>query len=116
MGMDFTYEIAEGVVWARLVGRLDIHGTAEIETDFRAVVLANPGAAAVDMAEVDFVSSMGLRMLLSCTQQLLEKGRVLVLINPHRQVVESLEVSGIDKLIPVAPDRARAREIISAAN
>ena len=57
-----TEEVTPGVTKINLTGRLDIAGTQAIDLDFNALV-DSQRAIIVDLAEVAFIASMGLRTL-----------------------------------------------------
>jgi len=90
------------VVWVKLSGRLDIEGTARVEDEFRSALQDAWRGAVVDMEEVDFITSMGLRMLMTSAHDLLKRGGRLIVLKPQWRVRESLEISGLDKAIAVA--------------
>lgn len=98
-----------------LEGRLDTPGVDQIETRFTASVVAAGRNAVVDMSAVTFVSSMGIRMLLTAARALSLKKAKLVLFGAQPLVRESFEHVGLPSLIPVASDEAQALEILKAA-
>ena len=51
-----------------LCGRLDIDGVTSVEMNFTNVVSAKGKPAIVDMTEVSFIASLGMRMLLSAAK------------------------------------------------
>lgn len=53
-----------------LCGRLDIDGVTSVEMNFTNVVSAKGKPAIVDMTEVSFIASLGMRMLLSAAKAL----------------------------------------------
>ena len=55
-----------------LCGRLDIDGVTSVEMNFTNVVSAKGKPAIVDMTEVSFIASLGMRMLLSAAKALRE--------------------------------------------
>ena len=57
-----------------LCGRLDIDGVTSVEMNFTNVVSAKGKPAIVDMTEVSFIASLGMRMLLSAAKALRANG------------------------------------------
>lgn len=97
-----------------LSGRLDNAGVAAIETRFSALVSGRVHGTIVDLTDVTFLASLGIRMLLSSAKAAAGRGGKVVLIAPQPLVEQSLRVTGIAQLIPIAADEARAREILAA--
>ena len=85
-----------------LSGRLDILGVQEVELAFTSHVAARKRPAIVDMSQVDFVASIGIGMLVRTAKTLQSQGVSLVLLTPQKTVREVLELSKIDKVIPIA--------------
>ena len=93
-----------------LVGRLDTAGVDQVETRFNAALHATRNAI-VDLSAVEFLSSMGVRMLLAAAKALARGGRRMVLVAPRPLVEGALRHTAIDEIIPVRADMAGAREL-----
>jgi anti-sigma B factor antagonist len=91
--------LPSGALVVTLLGRMDINGAMEIDVHF----------TNMDLSEVDFLASMGLRTLIlgAKSVQSTKNGR-MVLLNPRKEVERVLVSSGTDSLIPVCHDRADA--------
>jgi len=63
-----------------LVGRLDTAGVDLVETKFGAAIVPNGKNTIVDLTQVTFLASMGIRMLISTTRALSRKGGKLVMV------------------------------------
>lgn len=94
-------------------GRLDTAGVDAIEAQFNAAVLPRKVDAIVDLAEVEFLSSMGVRMLLTAAKALQRSGARLVLAAPGPVVTGALHHSSLSQVLAVAPDVAAARALLS---
>ena len=84
-----------------LIGRLDIQGTGDIETAFTAQTASKKMAVLVDMTEVTFIASIGIRLLVNNAKALQNREGKLVLLSPPSMIKEALEAAGIDLLIPI---------------
>jgi anti-sigma B factor antagonist len=91
-----------------LSGRLDTLGVESIETSFNAAVVARRVDAIVDLSGVEFLSSMGVRMLLTAAKALQRAGARLVLAAPGPLVDGALRHSSLAQVIRVSPDRDAA--------
>ena len=79
---------------------LDVAGAAKLEKE---LIHAQPtdGEVVVDLSDVKFVASSGLRVLLKSAQALSRKSATLVVTNASETVLEVLRMSGFDRLITV---------------
>ncbi|MFA5082123.1 MAG: STAS domain-containing protein [Hydrogenophilaceae bacterium] len=98
----------------RLNGRLDLKGTGEIESRFASLTSTDSNNVLVDMSGVDFLASIGMRLLLTCAKAKTRQGGKMVLISPKPMVWEALETAGLDSLIPIYADEATALAGLSA--
>jgi anti-sigma B factor antagonist len=93
-------EIPNGITKAALIGRMDIEGAASV--DMRMNVLAGAKRILlVDLSEVSFMASMGLRTLMVCARAMTTKGRKMALIGPQANVEKVLLSSGANEVIPI---------------
>ena len=97
-----------------LHGRLDTQGVDRVETRFNAALVAARRPAVVDLSDVAFLSSMGVRMLLTAAKALGRQGSKLVLVAPQPLVAGALRHSAIDQILPVCVDLASAKKLCAA--
>ena len=95
MRIDFTK--SGGSVTAAINGRLDTATAPELER-FLADNLADADALVIDCAELIYISSAGLRVLLSAHKRL--KG-ALTLKNVSELVMEVLEMTGFTDILVI---------------
>ena len=98
-----------------LQGRLDTPGVGQIETRFVASVVAKGRNAVVDLSQVTFVSSMGIRMLIGTARSLGLKKARMILFGAQPLVKESLDHVCLPDIIPVVADEAQALEMLKPA-
>jgi anti-sigma B factor antagonist/serine/threonine-protein kinase RsbW len=67
------------------------------------------------MSEVTFLSSLGLRMLLTVAKALGRRGAKTVLLSPQPAVREILSLSGFDQLMPVHNDEGTALAFLAGS-
>lgn len=107
--MDITSEqLAEGLKCIRLAGRLDMKNTLDIDMRFTALTATDSGKIIVDLGQVEFIASIGMRLLISCAKANAARGGKMALANLQPLVKETLETAGIDSLIPLYADEASA--------
>jgi anti-anti-sigma factor len=86
-----------------LDGRLDIQGAAAI--DLRMNVLAGSSKfLLVDLSNVSFLGSMGLRSIIVPAQAVRRRGGKVALFGPVPMVEEVLRASNIHEIIPIFHD------------
>lgn len=91
-----------GITRAALVGRMDIEGAHAIDEPFR-VLSRLRRALIVDLSEVTFMASMGLRTLMVAARTQNDLGGKMVLASPQPPVAKVLSESGIGDIIGVYP-------------
>jgi anti-sigma B factor antagonist len=97
-------KLDNGIKQIKLLGRMDLKGTNEIDIPFNAQVNTAKAPVLVDMSEVEFLASIGIRLLLSSARALDRRGGKMVLLKPQLMVEDILKKSEIDQLIPIYHD------------
>jgi anti-anti-sigma factor len=95
-----------------LYGRLDTPGVDQIETRFTASIVPPGKHTLVDLSEVTFISSMGIRMLIGTARALGLKEAKLILVGPQQLVRESLEHVSLNQIIPIVSTEAQAQDLL----
>ena len=104
-----VHPIDDQTLSVTLAGRLDVLGVDAVETKFTAAIVPSGRSAVIDMAGVEFVASLGIRMFVSVGRSLARDGRAMALHSCSDAVAEVLEMAALDQLMVVAPDAASAR-------
>lgn len=84
----------------KLTGKLDIMGANEIDIRFAAYCSGEKVHVLVDLTNVDYLASIGIRLLTSNAKSLASRGGKLVLFNPTDDVRSVLDTTGILGIIP----------------
>jgi len=92
-------EERDGAIVLRLAGELDLYNADEIRDALNDAIGSGAGRIVVDMAEVEFVDSTALGVLIEARSKLGSNG--LVLAAPGVETRRTLEVSGLDRHLPV---------------
>ena len=95
-----------------LVGRLNIRGVEELDLKFTSNTVTRRKPAIIDISKIDFLGSLGLRMLISVSKALSAHGAKLVILNPQPLVEEVFINSGFDKIIPITHDFDTALKLL----
>ncbi len=107
-----TEEVTPGVTKINLTGRLDIAGTQAIDPHFTAL-LRSQRAIIVDLAQVAFIASVGLRTLILGGRTVTAKGGRIVLYRPIPEVENVLVTSGTDTVVPIVHELDAAIRAVS---
>lgn len=95
-----------------LKGRLNTMGVDQVEMRFNAVIGARSKQVLVDFSGVEFLSSMGIRMLISMARTVSANGGTVVILSPHELVLEAIQNASLDELIPVAQSLDEANALL----
>ena len=111
--MEFDYnELDNGIGLIKLGGKLDIIGVGEIETKFSGYCSGDKVRMVVDLSNVDFLASIGIRLLVTTAKSVAARGGKMVLLNPIPEVLSVLEVTGIPAIIPVYSQLESAETVL----
>lgn len=114
--MEIQYsELDKGISRIKLSGRLDIIGTGEIETKFTGYCAGEKVRVIVDLSEVDFLASIGIRLLTLTAKSVASRGGKMVILNPIPEVQEVLEITGIPAIIPIYSHLESAETVLMAS-
>lgn len=89
-------------------GRIDTSTSAQFEETITELIDKGHFNLVMDFSEVDFLSSSGLRILVTTRKKLREMGGDVVLANPSQRAADSVEIAGLDKLFQSYPNREEA--------
>ena len=99
-----------------IVGKLDIAGLHAIDVKFHGYTAARRKPTLVDISGLEFITSLGMGMFVSCARSLQRYGAKMVLLNPQPQVEEVLKAVGIDQGIPMVHDVEEGLRILFPAS
>jgi len=100
--------LADRLVRATFVGRLDTPGVDKVETQFVASLVPGGNNAVIDLSQVDFVASMGIRMLVSAARSLRQKQSKLALYGVQVPVRQVFEAVALQQVIPICSTETEA--------
>lgn len=95
------------VLLVKLAGPLDIAGAGEIEMPF-SVISGKHGKVIVNLADVTFLASIGIRVLVKAARTIGNRKGRLVVFAPTDEARRVLRSTGIDTIIPVVADEQAA--------
>jgi anti-anti-sigma factor len=108
-------EVEDHLTRILLDGRMDLEGTRAIDQKFAFATSTQPLRLAVDLSSVSFLASIGLRTLLTAARAQAGRGGRMVLVGPNEMVRKTLEIAGVDRIVPIVNDWESARSRLHAA-
>jgi anti-sigma B factor antagonist len=97
-----------------LTGEVDLHTAPALEQALEGVVALGGTAVALDLAEVSFIDSTVLGVLLGCRERLKSLGGELVVVTEDRRVLRTFEITGFDRIFIIERRLADAVATITA--
>lgn len=108
--MNITTDEKDGTSIVRLEGRLDAATSAEVERELSSLVESKKEKILLDFDKVEYLSSAGMRLLLSMSKKIKSAGGQLVLFSIHDDVMEIIRMAGFESILSIHPDEQRALE------
>jgi len=102
----FSVDIAQrdGGIEVALAGEIDLSTVEELQERLETALEEDPGLIVLDLRQVSFLDSSGLRVILRLNKRQEEGGGRLVLVRGGRRVARVLEVTGTDRQLEQVDD------------
>ncbi|GAA3449433.1 STAS domain-containing protein [Dactylosporangium matsuzakiense] len=91
----------EGRVHLVLTGELDLDSAPSLLTAVVQELEAGVREVVVDLTHLSFIDSSGLGTLVGCWRRAKNAGATLVVANPNEDVRVTLEITGLDQILPI---------------
>jgi anti-anti-sigma factor len=99
--LEITLRRSESAVVLHAAGPVDGNTAAELQEPLLRAAEAPTGAVELDLAEVSYMSSAGLRVLLLAAKALQKRGERLRLVNVPPQIYNVLNLAGFTSFIDI---------------
>jgi len=106
--VEITQKEYKRVNAVEISGRIDSATAGEFESILVDLAERGRNNIVLDMSAVEFISSAGLRVLVTIRKAVQSAGGDLVLAEPSDRVTDTLEIAGLDVLFSTYPDRESA--------
>lgn len=107
--MDVLTEVVDGVAVHRVIGRLDLSTSPNLESAIRSSIGGHIPRIILDLRELTFIASTGLRLIAMAARQATAAHGGLAIFGLRSTVNEVFEISGLQKMILIASDEPEAR-------
>lgn len=82
-------------------GDLDLDTAPRLLAEVRRLLADGVESLVIDLASLAFVDSSGLGVLVACWRRAEAAGTAFQLVNPTEDVSMTLEITGLDKILPI---------------
>jgi anti-sigma B factor antagonist len=106
--MEISTSMQQDVTVVALAGRFDAQSAGQVDAGLQARFQEGVKKLVVDMGQVEYVSSAGLRVLLAAAKKTNALGGRLVLCGLQPYVLEVFEVAGFTSIFQINSDTASA--------
>lgn len=106
--MDINTKRSNNILQISVKGRLDTFGALELDDTFNSVIKKNDTHIIIDMKDVHYLSSAGIRVLLQVNKKLKKRGGDLHLCRVNQYPSEVLEMTGLDSVFLIHSEKEKA--------
>ncbi|HLF01907.1 MAG TPA: STAS domain-containing protein [Anaerolineales bacterium] len=85
----------------RIVGRVDSNTSQEFDAKLKEYISTNRVHLVIEMDQTDYLSSAGVRALISAQKAVKTKGGKVVLSSPSEKVRDVLKLAALESLFPI---------------
>lgn len=106
--MDISTQDSDKVAVMAVAGRVDSATAPELENELKKLVEADKTQIVLDLKDVEYMSSAGLRAMVSTLKAVKRVNGDLRLASPSPRVEEVLRLAGLTSIFSIHPSRAEA--------
>ena len=108
IGLNISEDSHGDVVILRLEGRLDAASSPHLEDAINTLLNSQKKKILIDFAKVEYLSSAGMRLLLSATKKVKSIDGVLHFCFINDEVMEIIKMAGFEKILSIFPTEREA--------
>ena len=101
INLHIALETVDQKIILRLEGRLDASSAPILDRKLSSLIGENHLYLLLDFTHVNYLSSAGMRSLLSATKQLKIKGGALLIFSLDDEVEEIIKMAGLDRILHI---------------
>ncbi|GAB4240263.1 MAG: STAS domain-containing protein [Candidatus Methylacidiphilales bacterium] len=111
--MEISKTVGGTVTTVHLNGRLDASTSSNVETFIGEIFDGGAQALIIDFTKLNYISSAGLRVLLSVAKRAKTAQAKLALFGLTDEVKQIFDISGFTNILPVLQDEIAARDAVT---
>jgi anti-sigma B factor antagonist len=101
---EVTVQQHESAVQVSMVGELDISTAMRLEDELRRVEAEKPGVIVLDLKQLTFMDSTGLRLLITADARARQEARRLAIVRGNEMVQRVLRLTRLDERLDIIDD------------
>ena len=105
---ELTVHRAGGLVRLEVGGDLDLDTAPKLLTEVVGQLETGAEELVIDLTTLAFIDSSGLGTLVGCWRRAQQAGAALVVANPSADVLMTLEITGLDQILPIRDEKRAA--------
>jgi anti-sigma B factor antagonist/stage II sporulation protein AA (anti-sigma F factor antagonist) len=106
--MDVQIEQKGDIVVLRVEGRLDAASSPQLEDKLNSIIAAGYFKILLNLTNVDYLSSAGMRLLLSISKKLKHLEGKIVACGLNNEVLEVIKMAGFQQVLQLYPNEEDA--------
>jgi anti-anti-sigma factor len=107
--MEIRVSNRDGSAWVRLKGEFDLGAAADVEQRLSQVEHQHPESVVLDLRELTFIDSTGLRTILGADARARREGRRLILVPGPPSVHRVFRIALLDQRLDFMEDEALSK-------
>ena len=108
--MDIVTNKISEIIIVKISGRLDTNASVEFENKIDEVFDSNDPNIVIDFADLEYICSTGLRVIIQAAKKYKQIDGKLVLCSMQDYIQEVFEISGFDTFLPIVATMDNAME------
>ena len=112
--LQVTTDVVDGVAVLRVSGRIDMSTRSILESAIQSSISCGHPRIILDMRELTFISSVGLRLITMTAQQATIAQGGLAICGLRPAIAEVFEICGMKNIVSIASDEIEARSKLGA--
>lgn len=101
-------DVRDGITRVALTGEFDLSVVARVEDELARAEAAQPTVLILDLRELSFMDSSGLRTVVTAHERARKQGRRFIVVNGPDPVRRVFEITKVDEAIELVDDPAEA--------
>lgn len=106
--MEIFEEVRENTIIVRIEGRVDATTTPQLDKRVNHLIDAQHHKVILNFENVEYLSSAGMRLLLSATKKLKSLGGKLIVCAPSEEVMEVIKMAGFNHILHIVNTEEKA--------
>lgn len=109
-GLRIKTHLLDGIAYIKTAGFLDAHTFTKMENEILRLFNSNIYRIAVDLSELEYISSAGAGVFISNVGEATQNGGNIVFVSPSEPVREVFDLLGLTQIFPIVGTQKEALE------